>query len=49
MAPPTSIAAEFRDSIEIFIPQIINLLIDDNWDIHAAAAQALLKLSEQGM
>jgi hypothetical protein len=49
MALPTSIAAEFRESIGLFIPQIVNLLIDDNWDVRAVAAEALLKRSEQGV
>jgi hypothetical protein len=49
MALPTSIAAEFRESMGIFIPQIVNLLKDDDWDVRAAGAEALSKLSELGM
>jgi HEAT repeat protein len=44
-----NISAAFRALIGISIPQIVNLLIDDDWDVRAAAAQALLKFSEQGM
>jgi hypothetical protein len=49
MPPPTSIAAEFRESIGIFIPQIVNLLKDNDCDVRAAGAEALLKVSDQGM
>jgi HEAT repeat protein len=44
-----SIAAEFRESIRIFIPQMVKLLKDNNWNVRVAAAEALSKLSEQGM
>jgi HEAT repeat protein len=46
MAPPTSIAAELRESIG---PQIVDLLKHDNWVVRAAGVEALSKLSEQGM
>jgi HEAT repeat protein len=49
MAPPTSIAAEFRESIGIFILQIAGLLEDNQPSVRMAAAEALSKLSERGM
>jgi HEAT repeat protein len=49
MILPTSIAAEFQESIGIFIPQIVNLLKDEKWKVRAAGAEVLSQLSEQGM
>jgi HEAT repeat protein len=49
MVPLTSIAAEFRGSIGTFVPQIVDLLQDDDWDVCKAGVEALSKLSEQGM
>jgi hypothetical protein len=49
MALPTSIAAESRGSIGIFIPQIVDLLKNKELHLRRASAEALLKLSEQGM
>lgn len=46
MAPPTSIAAELRESIG---PQIVDLLKHDNWVARVASAEAFSKLSEQGL
>jgi hypothetical protein len=45
----TSIAAELRESVGIVIPQIINLLKDNNWTVRVADVEALLRLSEQGV
>jgi HEAT repeat protein len=44
-----SIAAEFRGLIATSIPQIINLLKDDDRSVRDAAVGALSKLSEHGM
>jgi HEAT repeat protein len=49
MAPPTGIAAEFQEPVRIFIPQIADLLKDNQSHVRAAAAKALSKLSEQGI
>jgi HEAT repeat protein len=45
----TRAAAEFRGSIGTSIPQIIDLLKDDNWDVRSASVAALSKFSEHGM
>ena len=44
----TSIAAEFRGSIETSIPQIVALLQDSESEDYEAGVQMLLKLAEQG-
>jgi HEAT repeat protein len=44
-----SIAAEFRGSIATSIPHIINLLNNRDSNVRRAGAEALSKLSEQGM
>jgi hypothetical protein len=49
MAPLTSIAAEFRGLIATSIPQIINLLKDDDQSVCDAAVGAFSKLSEHGV
>jgi hypothetical protein len=49
MVPLTSIPAEHRGSIGIFIPQIVDLLKDISWDVRRAGAEVLLKLSGQSM
>jgi hypothetical protein len=49
MASLTSIAAEFRGLIVTSIPQIINLLKDNDWGVRDVAVGALSKLSEPGM
>jgi HEAT repeat protein len=49
MASVTSIAAELRGPIGASIPQIIDLLNDTKGYVRASAAEALSKLSEQGM
>jgi hypothetical protein len=49
MASLMSIAAEFRGLIATSIPQIINLLKDDDQSVRDAAVGALSKLSEHGM
>jgi HEAT repeat protein len=49
MASLTSIAAEFREFLATSIPQIINLLKDDDWSVRDAAGGALSKLSEHGV
>jgi len=42
------IVAEFRESIRPAITQIIAFLSDNNWDVRAAGADVLSKLSKQG-
>jgi hypothetical protein len=49
LVPLTIIAAEFQESIGNLIPRTINLLKEDGWDVRAAGAEALSKLSELGM
>jgi hypothetical protein len=49
MLPVMSIAAEFRQSIATSIPQIIDLLKDDDSEVCYASVNVLLKLSEHGM
>jgi hypothetical protein len=49
MVPLTSIAAEFRESIGSFIPQIIDLLKDYNLPVRRTGVEVLRKLSEQGL
>jgi HEAT repeat protein len=44
----TSIAAEFRESIRASIPQVVDLLRDNDMFVGWAGAEALAKLSEQG-
>ena len=43
-----TIIAEFRESIRDAIPELITLLRPWSWDVCEAAANALVKLSEQG-
>ena len=40
---------EFRESIKLAIPEIVSLLSDGEWNVRISAADALSKLSEQGM
>ena len=40
--------AEFHESIQCYIPEIVSLLSDVQWSVRIAGAYALLKLSEQG-
>jgi hypothetical protein len=49
MASLTSIAAEFRGLIATSIPQIINLLKDDDQSVRDASVDILCKFSEHGM
>jgi hypothetical protein len=49
MALLTSIAAEFRGSIGTSIPQIVDMLKDSDSFVRGTGAEALSKLSEQGM
>ena len=43
------ITAEFRHLIEIVIPEIIQSVDDDDWEVNQAATEALLTLSDRGM
>jgi HEAT repeat protein len=49
MAQLTSIAAEFQEFLATSIPQIINLLKDDEQSVRDSAVGALSKLSEHGV
>jgi hypothetical protein len=49
MVSLTNIAVEFQGSIGTYIPQIINLLQDNESFVRMEAVAALLKLWEQGM
>jgi hypothetical protein len=49
MASLTSVAAEFRGLIATSIPQIINLLKDDDQSVRDASVDILLKFSEHSM
>ena len=40
--------AEFHESIQRYIPEIVFLLSDVQWSVRIAGAYALSKLSEQG-
>ena len=42
------VAAEFRESIRLAIPEIFSLLSDGEGNVRIAGAGALSKLSEQG-
>jgi hypothetical protein len=44
-----SIAAELRRFIGTSIPQIIDLLKDNDTQVRSVSVEVLLKLSEQGM
>ena len=43
-----SIVVEFLKSIRPAISQVVALLNDSDWNVRAAGANALLKLSKQG-
>jgi hypothetical protein len=45
----TKVSAEFRGFIETSIPQIIDLLKDNDEDVRSTSVEVLSKLSEQGM
>ena len=45
----THLAVEFRGSIGTYIPQIVDLLKDDDQYVRHRAAWTLSALSEQGM
>ena len=49
MVSLTSIAAEFRRFIATSIPQLTDLLDDNNSDVRVEGVKVLSKLSEQGM
>jgi hypothetical protein len=49
IASLTSIAAELRRLIGTSIPQIIDLLEDDDWNVRCATVYALAEFSENGM
>ena len=42
------LVAVFQEAIMHYIPQIIDLMWNENFDVCRAGADALLKLSEQG-